>query len=157
MCGRVGIFRPSTSGRRGGLLRHAEPLSLRHSCPIRAIQRSVQSCSNHRWRREVEQKESKDEDGNLVVEEKPTVKGGVLAWNMEDSEYMESLRQEIRETHGGKAPQVFDPSPAAGRSRWKQCGWDAILRLPTSTRWPGYCSRVHWSTRRGTQARSGAS
>jgi len=30
---------------RGGLLRHAEPLSLRHSCPIRAIQRSVQSCS----------------------------------------------------------------------------------------------------------------
>jgi putative DNA methylase len=73
----------------------------------------------------VEQMESKDEDGNLVVEEKPTVKGGVLAWNMEDGEYMESLRQAIREAHGGKPPQVFDPFSGGGaiplEAMWLGC------------------------------------
>ena len=49
----------------------------------------------------VEQKESRDEDGNLVVEEKPTIEGGVLAWNTEDSEFMESLRRAILEANGG--------------------------------------------------------
>src|ERR1700758_2358424 len=34
----------------------------------------------------VERQESMDDDGNLVFEEKPTVRGGVLAWNTDDSE-----------------------------------------------------------------------
>ncbi len=73
----------------------------------------------------VDQKESKDEDGNLVVEEKPTVKGGVLAWNAEDSDYMESLRQAIREASGGVAPRVFDPFSGGGaiplEAMWLGC------------------------------------
>jgi putative DNA methylase len=73
----------------------------------------------------VEQSESKDEEGNLVVEEKPTVSGGVLAWNAEDSEYMASLREIIRKTNGGKTPQVFDPFAGGGaiplEAMWLGC------------------------------------
>jgi adenine-specific DNA methylase len=73
----------------------------------------------------VEQRKSKDEDGNLVVEEKPTVEGGVLAWNAEDSEFMESLRRAILEANGGKPPQIFDPFAGGGaiplEAMWLGC------------------------------------
>ncbi len=73
----------------------------------------------------VEQKESKDEDGNFVVEEKAGVRGGVLAWNTEDSEYMQSLREAIRKANGSKAPQVFDPFSGGGamplEAMWLGC------------------------------------
>ena len=73
----------------------------------------------------VERKESKDEDGNLVVEERPTVKDGVLIWNAEDSEYMESLRQAIRRANGDKVPRVFDPFSGGGaiplEAMWLGC------------------------------------
>lgn len=73
----------------------------------------------------VEREESTDEDGNLVVEEKPTVNGGVLAWNVEDSEFMESLRKAVREAHGGNVPQVFDPFAGGGaiplEAMWLGC------------------------------------
>jgi putative DNA methylase len=73
----------------------------------------------------VEREESTDEDGNVVVEEKPLVKGGVLAWNQEDGEFMESLRQAIREAHGGAAPRVFDPFAGGGaiplEAMWLGC------------------------------------
>jgi adenine-specific DNA methylase len=62
----------------------------------------------------LEDEESTDSEGNLVVEQKARVKGGVLAWNAEDSPFMESLRQKIRDAHGGKAPQVFDPFSGGG-------------------------------------------
>ena len=73
----------------------------------------------------IERAESMDADGNLVVEEKPTVKGGVLAWNEEDGEFMESLRHAIREAHGGAAPRVFDPFSGGGtlpfEAMWLGC------------------------------------
>ncbi len=73
----------------------------------------------------IEREESTDEDGNLVVEEKPTVNGGVLAWNAEDSEIMESLRKAVREAHGGNVPQVFDPFAGGGaiplEAMWLGC------------------------------------
>jgi adenine-specific DNA methylase len=62
----------------------------------------------------LDDEESTDSEGNLVVEQKSRVKGGVLAWNAEDSPFMESLRQKIRDAHGGKAPQVFDPFSGGG-------------------------------------------
>jgi adenine-specific DNA methylase len=71
----------------------------------------VKAIGGEMW---VEQKESKDEDGNLVLEERPTVEGGVLAWNAEDSEFMESLRQAIRKANRGKTPQVCDPFSGGG-------------------------------------------
>lgn len=73
----------------------------------------------------VEREESTDEDGTLVVEEKPTVNGGVLAWNAEDSELMESLRKAVREAYGGNVPQVFDPFAGGGaiplEAMWLGC------------------------------------
>jgi len=62
----------------------------------------------------VEREESTDDDGNLIVEEKPTVSGGVLAWNAEDGEFMEGLRQAILDAQGGKPPRVFDPFAGGG-------------------------------------------
>lgn len=73
----------------------------------------------------IERDESKDEDGNLVVEEKPIINGGVLAWNAEDSEFMGSLRNTIREANGGTAPRVFDPFAGGGaipyEAMWLGC------------------------------------
>lgn len=73
----------------------------------------------------IERVESKDADGNLVVEEKPKVEGGVLAWNSEDGEFIETLRKKIREAHGGRAPQVFDPFAGGGaiplEAMWLGC------------------------------------
>ena len=72
-----------------------------------------------------EQQESADDDGNVVVEEKPTVRGGVLAWNTEDSEYLECIRMAIRTAHGGKPPRVFDPFAGGGaiplEAMWLRC------------------------------------
>ena len=73
----------------------------------------------------IEKKESKDEDGNLIVEEKSKVHGGVLAWNAEDNEFTEGLRAQIRAAHGGMAPQVFDPFAGGGaipyEAMWLGC------------------------------------
>ncbi len=73
----------------------------------------------------VEQSESKDENGNLVIEENPKVDGGVLAWNSEDNEHMVNLRGIIRKTNGGKAPRVFDPFAGGGaiplEAMWLGC------------------------------------
>jgi putative DNA methylase len=73
----------------------------------------------------IEQQESADDDGNLVVEEKPTVRGGVLAWNTDDSEILEGMRMGIRKAHGGKVPQVFDPFAGGGaiplEAMWLGC------------------------------------
>lgn len=74
---------------------------------------------------EVGQQESEDEDGNLVVEEKAVVKGGILPWNTENSEFMCSLRDQIRKAHGGRIPQVFDPFAGGGaiplEAMWLGC------------------------------------
>jgi len=73
----------------------------------------------------VEREEATDEDGNLVVEEKPMVKGGVLAWNAEDTEIMEGLRYAILDAQGGKPPQIFDPFAGGGaiplEAMWLGC------------------------------------
>ncbi|MGD0265017.1 MAG: hypothetical protein ABSD47_08700 [Candidatus Methylomirabilota bacterium] len=73
----------------------------------------------------VEREESTDDDGNLVVEEKPTVTGGVLGWNVEDGEVMEGLRHAILDAQGGKPPQVFDPFAGGGaiplEAMWLGC------------------------------------
>ena len=73
----------------------------------------------------IEQRESTDDEGNLIVEEKPTINGGVLAWNEPDSDFMESLRAQIRAAHGGKAPNVFDPFSGGGaipyEAMWLGC------------------------------------
>lgn len=73
----------------------------------------------------IEREESKDDDGNLIVEEKPRVYDGVLGWNEPDSEFMESLRVQIRAAHGGRAPQVFDPFSGGGaipyEAMWLGC------------------------------------
>lgn len=69
--------------------------------------------------------ESTDADGKLVVEDKLQVEGGVLPWNAEDSEFMESLRTQIRTANGGRAPQVFDPFAGGGaipyEAMWLGC------------------------------------
>ena len=73
----------------------------------------------------VEHAESKDEEGNLVLEDRQTVNGGVLAWNEKDNDYTESLRQMIRRAHGGRAPHVFDPFAGGGaiplEAMWLGC------------------------------------
>jgi adenine-specific DNA methylase len=73
----------------------------------------------------VEQQESKDDDGNLILEEKSVIHGGVLAWNTENSELMDKLRAAIREAHEGRAPQVFDPFAGGGsiplEAMWLGC------------------------------------
>jgi len=61
-----------------------------------------------------EQKESLDEDGQRVVEEKEVVKDGVLAWGQENTEMMETFRKQIREFYGGKTPRVLDPFAGGG-------------------------------------------
>ncbi|HQL86925.1 MAG TPA: DUF1156 domain-containing protein [Lentisphaeria bacterium] len=72
-----------------------------------------------------EQKKSKGEDGSLLIEERPRVHGGVLAWNADDTEFMESLRAQIRAAHGGEAPKVFDPFSGGGaipyEAMWLGC------------------------------------
>jgi len=72
-----------------------------------------------------ENEESKDDDGNLIVEEKARVHGGVLAWNAEDSVFMEGLRAQIRAANGGHAPKVFDPFSGGGaipyEAMWLGC------------------------------------
>ena len=79
-----------------------------------------------------DRQESADDDGNIVVEERPTVWSGVLAWNTEDSELLESIRTAIREAHGGKEPQVFDPFAGGGamplEAMWLGChAWASDL------------------------------
>ncbi|OQC13495.1 MAG: hypothetical protein BWX73_02300 [Lentisphaerae bacterium ADurb.Bin082] len=73
----------------------------------------------------IKREESKDEDGNLIVEEKPVVHDGVLAWNAEDDEFTESLRAQIRAAHGGEVPKVFDPFSGGGaipyEAMWLGC------------------------------------
>jgi putative DNA methylase len=63
---------------------------------------------------EVKQQESTDEDGHVVIEERPTVEGGVLQWNADNAEFMNDLRRAIRDAHGGRAPKVFDPFAGGG-------------------------------------------
>src|SRR5262245_24639935 len=41
---------------------------------------------------EGERQESRDDEGNVILEEKPSVRGGVLAWNTEDSEFLDGIR-----------------------------------------------------------------
>jgi putative DNA methylase len=73
----------------------------------------------------VEQQEFADDDGNLVVEEKPRVRGGVLAWNTDDSEILEGMRMAIRKAQGGRVLQVFDPFAGGGaiplEAMWLGC------------------------------------
>jgi putative DNA methylase len=73
----------------------------------------------------VERQESRDDDGNIIVEDKPTVQGGMLAWNAEDNEVLESMRTAIRKAHGGMVPQVFDPFAGGGaiplEAMWLGC------------------------------------
>ena len=79
---------------------------------------------------EIKQQESEDDDGNLVVEEKPVVKGGVLPWNTENGPLLQNLRAQIRKANGGKVPQVFDPFAGGGaiplEAMWLGCD---VLRL----------------------------
>src|ERR1700756_5293657 len=42
------------------------------------------------------QHEAEDDEGNVVIEEKSVVEGGVLPWNTENSAYLEQLRAQIR-------------------------------------------------------------
>ena len=71
------------------------------------------------------QKEKKDDDGNLVVDEITSVEGGLLAWNVEDNEDMQALRAQIRAATGGEAPRVFDPFAGGGaiplEAMWLGC------------------------------------
>src|ERR1017187_5980107 len=48
---------------------------------------------------ELKQQESEDDDGNLVVEEKPVVKGGVLLWNTGNGQLLQNLRAQIRKAY----------------------------------------------------------
>jgi adenine-specific DNA methylase len=74
---------------------------------------------------EMTQEESEDDDGNLLVEEKPVVKGGVLRWNIENNEFLNDLRAQIRKANGGRTPQVFDPFAGGGaiplEAMWLGC------------------------------------
>jgi adenine-specific DNA methylase len=74
---------------------------------------------------EIKQQESEDDDGNLVVEEKPVVKGGVLPWNTENGQLLQNLRAQIRKAHGGQVPRVFDPFAGGGaiplEAMWLGC------------------------------------
>ncbi len=71
------------------------------------------------------QKEKKDDDGNLVVDENTSVDGGLLKWNVEDNEEMQALRKQIRKAAGGTAPRVFDPFAGGGaiplEAMWLGC------------------------------------
>ena len=71
------------------------------------------------------QKESKDPDGNLIMEEKRVVEDGLLAWNADDCEEMQGLRSAIKEATGGRAPRVFDPFAGGGaiplEAMWLGC------------------------------------
>jgi putative DNA methylase len=58
--------------------------------------------------------ETVDEEGHRVVEDKEVVKDGVLAWGQENAPAMDSLRAQIREFHGGRAPRVLDPFAGGG-------------------------------------------
>jgi putative DNA methylase len=77
---------------------------------------------------ELGQQESEDDDGNLVVEEKSVVKGGVLRWNTENNQFLDDLRTQIRTAHG-RAPQVFDPFAGGGaiplEAMWLGCNVSA--------------------------------
>ena len=71
------------------------------------------------------QKEKKDDDGNLVVDEITSVEDGLLKWNVEDNAGMLALRRQIREAAGGVAPRVFDPFAGGGaiplEAMWLGC------------------------------------
>lgn len=73
----------------------------------------------------IETEESRDEEGNLVLEEKPVVRNSLLPWNAEDEELIRGLRAQIRAAHGGQAPKVFDPFSGGGaipyESMWLGC------------------------------------
>jgi putative DNA methylase len=77
---------------------------------------------------ELGQQESEDDDGNLVVEEKSVVNGGVLPWNTENNQFLDDLRAQIRTVHG-RAPQVFDPFAGGGaiplEAMWLGCNVSA--------------------------------
>lgn len=70
-------------------------------------------------------KETKDDEGNLLVEEEKTVEGGLLQWNVPDSDAMVALRNEISRAAGGRAPRVFDPFAGGGaiplEAMWLGC------------------------------------
>lgn len=74
---------------------------------------------------EAKQQESKDDDGNLVIEEKLVVKGGVLPWNTENNQTLDSLRAQVRKANGGSSPKVFDPFAGGGaiplEAMWLGC------------------------------------
>lgn len=55
-----------------------------------------------------------DDDGNTVSEQKKKVEEGVLAWGQESSSAMETLRKEIVDLFGGRAPKVLDPFAGGG-------------------------------------------
>ena len=71
------------------------------------------------------QKEKKDSDGNIVVDEITSVENGLLKWNVDDNEDMQALRREIRAAAGGNSPRVFDPFAGGGaiplEAMWLGC------------------------------------
>lgn len=104
---------------------------------------------------ELEQKESEDEDGNLVVEEQPVVKGGVLPWNTENGKLLQDLRAQIRKAHGDEAPRVFDPFAGGGaiplEAMWLGCTVSASdvnpvawLLLKGTLEYPRQHARKKW-------------
>jgi adenine-specific DNA methylase len=58
--------------------------------------------------------EETDDDGNIVVEDKEVVEGGVLAWGQEHAQSLEELRRAILSFHGGDAPMALDPFAGGG-------------------------------------------
>lgn len=70
-------------------------------------------------------KERKDDEGNVILEEERTVEGGLLRWNTPDCDEMEDLRKAIAECAGGEAPRVFDPFAGGGaiplEAMWLGC------------------------------------
>jgi len=55
-----------------------------------------------------------DDDGNVVVEDKDVVEGGVLAWGQEHEESLAQLRTEILSFYQDGAPKVLDPFAGGG-------------------------------------------
>lgn len=63
---------------------------------------------------EKEEEEKKNGTGQMVLEEKEKLEGGVLAWGRENDPAMDELRAMIREAYGDKAPKVLDPFAGGG-------------------------------------------
>lgn len=58
--------------------------------------------------------EARDNDGNIVVEDKEGVRGGILAWGQENDAVINDFRETIRTFYGGIAPKVLDPFAGGG-------------------------------------------